>query len=77
MFLQVLSHKPPIFEFIVEKHAGIIFDTRSLYQFNMTLLLSSAFVSETAMKLSLEGQTCCTVLYYDNVSNLTFHANEA
>lgn len=28
-------------------------------------------------KISLEGQTCCTVLYYDNVSNLTFHANEA
>lgn len=28
-------------------------------------------------KISLEGQTCCTVLYYDNVSSLTFHANEA
>lgn len=28
-------------------------------------------------QILLEGQTRCTVLYYDNVSNLTFHANEA
>lgn len=28
-------------------------------------------------KISVEGQTCCSVLYYDNVTNLTFHTSEA
>lgn len=34
-------------------------------------------VKISVCKISLEGQTCCTVLYYDNVSKLAFPATEA
>lgn len=34
-------------------------------------------LSLAVCKISLEGQTWCSLLYYDNVSNLTFHASEA
>lgn len=30
-----------------------------------------------AVKYPDKDKTCCAVLFYDNVSNLTFHANEA